>query len=147
MAVRVGQRPQWPAPGPQVIQKEEVRARCWGWLKSMAPSEGQLPLSSTQFFTFFLEKTHLFTGSLSILLWLTMESFHKQCVGKQNRATEQLRLARMNLQSSVPPRSCRKEAAWPRRRLSWAVSLVPSTSTGNRLCELLAELTERYAVT
>lgn len=126
MAVRVGQRPQLPAPGPQVIQEKEVRARCWGWLESMAPSKGQLPFSSNQFFTFFLKKTHLFMGSLSIvLLWLTMESFHKHCVGKQNRATEQLRLAGMSLQSSVPPRSCRKEAAWPGRRLSWAAPLGP----------------------
>lgn len=55
MVVRVGQRPQLPAPGPQVIQEKEVKARCWGWLVSMALSKGQPPFSSNQFFTFFLK--------------------------------------------------------------------------------------------
>lgn len=132
MAVRVGLRPQLPAPGPQVIQEKEARVRCWGWLESMAPSKGQPPLSSNQFSTFFLKKkkhSSVYGKSLhcSALAYngKFSQTLCRQTKCKQNRATEQLRLAGMSLQSSAPPRSCRKEAAWPGRMLSWAAPLGP----------------------
>lgn len=66
-------------------------------------------------------------GSLSIVLvWFTMESFHKHWVGQTKQGHRGAKACWwLSLQSSLSPRSCRKEAAWPGRMLSWAVPLGP----------------------